>query len=110
MMTSSRDTLNPLLNTETLMGRLTAIEYYKYRHGVMYARWPHFVLKKMGNTLWRYKVNYAVKGFAAYLVYSEYRQFKHMDEMAILTLEQDASFVLRVTGKALACGALCCII
>ena len=71
ILTTSRDTLNPLLNTERLRSRLEDIEMYKYKHGKMYARWPHFAMEKVGRTLWRYKFNYAVKGFAFFVFYHE---------------------------------------
>ena len=83
---ASPDTLNPLLNTQRLKSRLQLIEAYRYKHGVMYARWPHFVMQKVGSNLWRYKFNYAVKGLAAFMLYQEYANWKYMDSVAILSL------------------------
>ena len=70
-LSASRDTLNPLLNTTVLKQRLADIEKYKYLHGEKYARWPAYFMANTGRHLWKYKFNYAVKGFAAYLVYRE---------------------------------------
>ena len=81
----SRDTLNPLLNTDRLRTRLDAIELYRHRHGELYARWPHFVMTRMGQHLYRYKFNYAVKGFAAFLVFQEYQEYKQYCSKAIST-------------------------
>ena len=109
-LSSSRDTLNPLLNAQKLKTRLQMIEYYRYRHGEMYARWPHFFMSRVAQRLWRYKLNYAVKGFAAFMVYQEYENYRHMSNVAILTIQQDANFFVNVTGKAAAFGAVCCLI
>ena len=70
-LSASRDTLNPLLNTTVLKNRLADIEMYKNLHGEKYARWPAYFMANTGRHLWKYKFNYAVKGFAAYLVYRE---------------------------------------
>lgn len=74
----SRDTLNPLLNTAILKERLADIEFFKYRYGVELARWPHFALGRLGKHLYRYKFNYGVKAFAAYVIYKDVINFKHM--------------------------------
>lgn len=110
MFSASRDSLNPLLNTERLKQRLDAIEYYKYKHGQVYSRWPHYALGKAGRHLMRYKFNYAVKGFAAYLLYSDYQQYKHLSSIAIMSLESDAEFIVRITGKTVGFAALCMLI
>lgn len=110
MFSVSRDTLNPLLNTQKLKDRLETIEHYRYKHGKMYARWPHYVLDKMGRHLYRYKFNYAVKGFAAFLILQEYSQYKHMNSVAILSVQQDMKFFISVTGKAAAFGGICMLI
>ena len=66
----SKDTLNPLLNTQVLKDRLIAIEHYKWVGGARYARWPHYFMQNFANHLWKYKFNLAVKGFAAYMMYT----------------------------------------
>ena len=87
-LSSSRDALNPLLNTTVLKNRLADIEKYKYLHGVKYARWPHFLMANTSRHLWKYKFNYAVKGFAAYVVLREIQQYQNLKEKSIMTLEQ----------------------
>ena len=67
----SRDTLNPLLNTQVLKNRLAAIEYYNMQHGSLYARWPKHFMAQTAAKLWKYKVNLAVKGAAGYMLYRE---------------------------------------
>ena len=78
ILSTSRDTLNPLLNTETLKNRLAVIEHYKYLHGVEHAHWPHFAMSRLGRHLMKYKFNYAVKSFALYMVYRDIALFRHM--------------------------------
>jgi len=68
MFSVSRDSLNPRLNMITLKNRLNVIDHYRYRHGVQHAHWPHFLMGRVGNMLWKYKFNYAVKGMAALMV------------------------------------------
>lgn len=69
----SRDTLNPLLNTETLQGRLQDIEYFRNRGGVERNYWPHFAMQRMFRHLNRYKFNYAVKGAVVFMLYRDYQ-------------------------------------
>jgi hypothetical protein len=75
----SKDTLNPLLNTSILKQRLATIEYYKNLHGAKYAFWPRYWMASMGNKLWKYKANYAVKGVAAYMLYNEVQNYKNLN-------------------------------
>ena len=81
----SRDTLNPLLNTAVLKERLADIEYFKYRHGVMIHRWPHFALGRLGTNLYKYKFNYGVKAFAAYIVWNDIQHYRHMKTQVFLS-------------------------
>ena len=90
----SRDTLNPLLNTQTLKNRLGDIEHYKYINGVQFAHWPHFALTRFANHLNRYKFNYAIKGFAAYIIYRDLAQYKHHKNTSFVTMQQEMSFVI----------------
>ena len=110
MFSSSRDTLNPLLNTHRLKARLALIDYYNQKHGVQYARWPAFALQKLGANVWRYKANYAVKAFAAFLVYQEYQQYKHLSDVAIMSFEADVAHYVRMGVKTGAFGAICMLI
>ena len=84
-LSASRDTLNPLLNAEILKKRLALIEHYKMQHGIQYARWPHFYLGRVGQHLYKYKFNYALKGFAAYLLYRDVQNYRYWNETAVLS-------------------------
>lgn len=86
-MSASRDTLNPKLNTANLQHRLELINYYKYRNGVEMANWPHFAMKRLINHTMRYKFNYAIKGFAAYLMYRDIAQYRHMKATSYLSYQ-----------------------
>ena len=86
-LTVSRDTLNPLLNTTILKQRLATIEHYKHLHGEMYARWPHYWMGRTANTLWKYKFNYAVKGFAAYMVFREVQNYRNLKEKTVMSFQ-----------------------
>jgi hypothetical protein len=35
------------------------------------AHWPHFAMNRFANHVMRFKYNYAIKGFAAYLIYRD---------------------------------------
>ena len=96
-----------MLNAKRLQQRLAAIEHYKHKHGLLYARWPHFVMQKMGNNLWRYKFNYAVKGVAAYIVYQEYANYQHLASKTIMTHQEDAQYITNMLVKGGALGAIC---
>jgi hypothetical protein len=68
-LSASRDTLNPLLNAGILKQRLEMIEHYKLANGGhRYQHWPMYFMEKAGRHLRVYGINYAVKGFAAFLV------------------------------------------
>ena len=81
----SRDTLTPLLNTAILKERLADIEFFKYRYGVEISRWPHFALGRLGRHLYKYKFNYGVKAFAAYIVYNDMVHYRHMRSQVFLS-------------------------
>jgi hypothetical protein len=66
MLNASRDTLNPVLNAETLKNRLWVIEHYRTLHGIEHAYWPHYLMRNAGSHLWKYKFNYGIKGFFIY--------------------------------------------
>lgn len=86
VLSTSRDTLNPLLNTETLKNRLAVIQHYKYLNGVEHAHWPHFALARLGRHLMKYKFNYAVKGFAAYMVYRDIAAYQHLQKRTFMSI------------------------
>ena len=87
MFNVSRDTLNPALNLENLKARLAAVEYYRNRHGHRYMYWPHYVIGNMGRNLYKYKFNYAVKGFLVYTLYREIRNYNHLCNTTFMSVE-----------------------
>jgi len=75
----SRDSLNPLLNAQILKERLALIEHYKAANGGhMFHHWPYYFMKNMGTHMNRYKFNYGLKAFAAYVVYRDLQNWQHM--------------------------------
>jgi hypothetical protein len=102
MLNSSRDTLNPALNLETLKNRLWVAEHYKYLHGVEHAYWPHFAMKRAGNHLWKYKFNYAVKAFFLYQVVREVQHYRYINSVAFLSTDQQFGHLTNIAW----CGFL----
>jgi len=93
ILSSTRDTLNPLLNTEVLKARLEVIEHYRYEHGIKMAHWPYYAMQRLSGHLMRYKFNYAIKGFAAYLMYRDLARYSHMRSTSFTTIQQDAYMI-----------------
>lgn len=89
VLSASRDTLNPLLNTTTLKNRLQTIEHFKYINGKEMAHWPHFAMSRFARHLLRYKGNYAIKGFAAYLIYRDYALLTQLKATTYVTMQQE---------------------
>lgn len=110
LLSVSRDTLNPLLNTETLRNRLAVIEHYKYLHGVQRAHWPHFAMQRAARYLMRYKVNLLVKAGAGYLVYNDYQHWRVMHETTLPTLQQEANMFMNMGIHTGAFLGLCFLI
>ena len=106
----SKDTLNPLLNTQVLKQRLNAIEYYKTLHGAQYARWPHFFMKNCANYAWRYKGNLAVKGFLAYMLFAEVQNHRNLNEKTVMTIQQGFSNFGKIGAHAGALAVVCALI
>lgn len=109
-LTVSRDTLNPLLNTTILKQRLAAIEYYKNLHGARYARWPHYWMSQTAQRLWKYKVNLAVKGAAAYMLYREVQNYRNLNEVSVMSIQQSFAGFGAIGTHAAIFGGLCLII
>jgi len=106
----SRDSLNPLLNTTILKQRLLDIEHYKYLNGHLYARWPHYAMKNAGRYMWRYKINLAVKGAAAYMTYREINNHINMNEKTVPTFEQSLTSFVLIGIQGGIFGTLCAFI
>ena len=71
LLNSSRDSLNPVINLDTLKNRLWVADHYRLLNGIEHAYWPHYTIRNVGCHLWKFKFNYAVKAFFAYQVYRE---------------------------------------
>lgn len=91
MLNSSKDSLNPVANLETLKNRLWVTEYYRLLHGVEHAYWPHYTMKNVGNHLFKYKFNYAVKAFFAYQVYREIQNYRYINSVTFISTDQQFS-------------------
>jgi hypothetical protein len=85
MLSASRDTLNPLLNANNLKARIDLIEHYKQVHG-KHAFWPHYFMQRVATHFMKFKFNYAVKGFATYLVWREVALYKHLKATSFMTI------------------------
>ena len=66
---STRDALNPQVNTEKLRNRLAVIDHYRYRYGAQHTFWVHTAMRKHGSHIWKYKFNYGVKAAAFGMIY-----------------------------------------
>jgi hypothetical protein len=106
----SRDTLNPLLNTETLRNRLNVIESYKYMYGVEHAHYPHYAMQRFSKHFMRYKFNYAVKGFALYLMYRDISQFRKMNNQSYVTIYGEIIFGAQLGFHTAMFAGLCAFI
>ena len=95
-LSSSRDTLNPAMNLETLKNRLWVAEHYRLLHGVEHAYWPHYTMRNVGGHLYKYKFNYAVKAFFAYQVYREVQNFRYLNSVSFLKTDQQFEHVINI--------------
>ncbi len=85
---SSKDSLNPAMNLETLKNRLWVAEHYRLLHGVEHAYWPHYTMRNIGLHLNKYKFNYAVKAFFAYQVYREVQNYRYINSVTFISTDQ----------------------
>lgn len=73
--------MNPLLNAQVLKERLALIEHYKHANGGhKFAHWPYYFARSAGGHLNRYKFNYGIKAFAAYVVYRDLQNIQHLSK------------------------------
>lgn len=103
----SKDSLNPLLSHERLTDRLAAIQKYRYIRGLEHTHWPHFLMTRAGQHLMKYKFNYGVKAFAAYIVYRDIAHYNHISSKAFLSYDQQAEIFLRTGAHSAILAALC---
>ena len=110
-MALSRDSMNPLLNVETLRNRLAVIEHYKNIRGEKLGhQWTHHAMNNALRHLNRYKFNYGIKAFAAYVVYRDFAHMKHLKQRMFITNQQEAQFLLNISTHTAMFGALCAFI
>lgn len=67
-------------------------------------------MKRVGNHLWKFKGNYAVKGFAAYLIYSNVAQYRHMQSRAFMSWETEAMQIGSIGAHSALFVGLCALI
>ena len=99
-----------MLNTNILKQRLAAIDYYNNLHGAKYARWPHYWMGQTATRLWKYKVNLAVKGAAAYMLYREVQNYRNLSQVSVMTIQQSFAGFGTIGASAALFGGLCMII
>ena len=99
-----------MLNANVLKQRLSAIEYYSTLHGAKYAYWPHYWMRMSGQYLWRYKINIAVKGFTAFMLYKEVDNFRNLNDKTVMTINQQLGAFGSIGAHAGLLGAVCCLI
>jgi len=58
----------------------------------------------------KYKFSYAVKGFAAYMVYRSVSEYRHYNNRMFLSMNQHGQFAMSVMGYSAVFGGLCLII
>lgn len=92
-----------------MKNRLELIQYYKTVHGD-HAFWPHFFMRRVVNHALKYKFNYAVKGFAAYLVYRDFANYQHAKETRFLTIQDEGKQVAKIITQSAVFFGICSLI
>jgi len=92
-----------------LKNRLELIQYYKTVHGD-HAFWPHFFMRRVANHAFKYKFNYAVKGFASLLVFTSLAEYQHMKETRFLTMQDESKQVAKIITHSAVFFGICCLI
>lgn len=110
MLNSSRDSLNPAINLETLKNRLWVAEHYRLLHGVEHAYWPHYLMRNVGGHLKKYKFNYAIKAFFIYQVYREVQNYRYTTSVAFLRTDQQFEHFGSIAWNGFLATALCLLI
>jgi hypothetical protein len=110
MLNSSRDSLNPAVNLETLKNRLWVAEHYRLLNGVEFAYWPHYAMRNVGGHLWKYKFNYAVKAFFIYQVYREIQNYQHVKSVTFLSTDQQFQHYVQIGWTGFLASAVALLI
>jgi hypothetical protein len=106
LLNASRDTLNPAVNLETLKNRLWVTEHYRLLHGVEHAYWPHFVLKNVGNHLWKYKFNYGIKGYFVFNLFRVIQNYRYQQSVVFLKTDEQFNHVRSIAWNGFVTGAV----
>lgn len=109
-MNSSRESLNPAVNLETLKNRLWVAEHYRLLHGVEHAYWPHYTMRNVGGHLFKYKFNYAVKAFFVYQLYREVQNFRYVNSVSFLSTDQQFSHLTNIAWTGFLASAVALLI
>ena len=67
-------------------------------------------MKNAGRYMWRYKINLAVKGAAAYMTYREINNHSNMNEKTVPTFEQSLTSFVLIGIQGGIFGTLCAFI
>ena len=86
------------------------IDHYKFRYGASHTYWVHAFLGNLSKNLMKYKFNYALKGFLAYVTYNRYQHYKYIDSIAFLTKPERAGLLQPVVVGAGATAAVMLLI
>lgn len=92
---------------ETLKNRLFVTEHYRLLHGVEHAYWPHYMMRNMGNHLWKFKLNYGVKAFFIYQVAREVQHYKHLNRVSFMSTDEQMSKALSICWCSLLATGVC---
>ena len=82
-------------------------EYYRLRHGLEYAYWPHYWLRNTAVTLNKYKFNLLLKSFLIYTTAQTVVDFRNAKNSRFLRLDEiivlnaNIAFSATLTGTAL---------
>uniref|UniRef100_A0A7S3X9K5 Uncharacterized protein n=1 Tax=Strombidinopsis acuminata TaxID=141414 RepID=A0A7S3X9K5_9SPIT len=103
---ASADTLNPLLNRNTLVARLQAIDHYHLQHGLEHYHWPHYFMRNVAQRVWKYKFNYGLKAFCIYTMYADIRAYDHLRKSKFTDFNDTNNFVFSFGGHGAATAAV----
>jgi hypothetical protein len=67
-------------------------------------------MRRVANHAMKYKFNYAVKGFAVYLVYRDLADYQHMKETSFMTMQSESQKVAKIMTQSAVLAGICCMI
>ena len=84
------------MNLQTLKNRLWVTEHYRLLHGVEHAYWPHFFLRNMGAHVFKFKFNYALKGFFAYQCYRDVQNYRYVNANTFISSDKQFEHLAQI--------------